>query len=75
MYMNMEEIREKYNGQWVYLINCEESKRGKIMGGEVVLYSENRDDVFRDMEKYDHEPSLTYLRYVGVIPESESFLL
>ena len=73
--MNMDEIRKKYDGQWVYMINCEEGKYGKIVGGEVVLFSKYRDDVFREMEKYDYEPSMTYLRYVGVIPESENFLL
>ena len=75
MYKIIKQIHEEYNGQWVFLINCKEGKHGSVAGGEVVLHSENRDKVIREMEKYDYEPSMTYFRYAGKIPEGISVIL
>jgi len=75
MYQTMEQIHEEYGGQWVFLINCKEGEHGSVAGGEVVLHSENRDRVIREMEKYDYEPSMTYFRYAGKIPEGISVIL
>jgi len=75
MYMTIEQIHKKYDGQWIFLINCTEGKHGSVAGGEVVLHSENRDYVIREMEKYDYEPSMTYFRYAGKIPEGISVIL
>ena len=75
MRMDMDAIHEEYNGEWVFMINCTEDENGTITGGEVVLHSENRNTVFRKMEKYDYEKSLTYVRYAGKIPEGVSVLL
>ena len=71
----MAEIHKKYDGQWIFMINCSEDENGTITGGEVVLHNENRNTVFRNMEKYDYEKSLTYVRYAGKAPEGVSILL
>ena len=75
MYKSIEQIHEEFNGQWVFLIHCKEGKYGSIAGGEVVLHSENRDFVIREMENFDYEPSMTYFRYAGQIPKGVSVLL
>ena len=75
MYQAIEQIHIDYDGQWIFMINCKEGPHGSIIGGEVVLHSKNRDDVFLGMEEYDHEPSMTYFRYAGRVPEGASFLL
>ena len=75
MYKTMEQIHTEYDGQWVFMINCVQDEYGSIAGGEVVIYSENRDNVIRKMEAYDFEQSLTYIRYAGKVPEGVSFLL
>ena len=75
MYQPIEQIHIDYDGQWIFMINCKEGQHGAIIGGEVVIHSKNRNDVFRDMEQYDYEPSLTYFRYAGQIPEGTSVLL
>jgi len=74
-YKTIEQIHEEYDGQWVFMLNCREGEYGSIIGGEVVLHSENRDIVFRGMGKYDTAPGLTYFRYAGKIPEGTSVLL
>ena len=75
MYKTIEQVHQEYDGQWVFMINCKKGKRNAIAGGEVILHSENRDAVIRSMEKYDYEPSLTYFRYAGKIPEGVSVIL
>ena len=75
MYQTLEQIHKEYDGQWVFMINCKEGEYGSIIGGDVVLHSENRDVVFRDMENYDYEPSMTYFRYAGTIPAGMSVIL
>ena len=75
MYKTIEQIHSEYNGQWIFMINCEEGPYGSITGGVVVLHNENRDVVIRGMEDYDFEPSVTYFRYAGQIPEEISVIL
>ena len=75
MYLNIQEIIKKYNGQWVFMINCNEDDNGETIGGEVVLHSERRDKVLREMAKYDNEESITLVTYVGDIPEGVSVVL
>jgi hypothetical protein len=75
LYKSITQIHKEYDGQWVFIINCNEGEYGSIAGGEVVLHSPDRDVVIRGMEKYDYEPSLTYFRYAGIIPEGISAFL
>lgn len=76
MFLSREEINEKYNGQWVYAVDCEESDAGTILGGKVVLHSRNRDDVIRAMPEYEKKvDTLTYFRYAGNTPEEISIIL
>jgi hypothetical protein len=74
MYKPMEQIEKEYDGQWVFLINCTENERGTLLGGEVVLHSENRSKVVRNMSAADNGNSLTFIGYVGRVPEGVAFL-
>lgn len=75
MYETIECINDKYDGNWVFLINCDKDDNGSVTGGEVVIKSESRDKVIREMKKYVMEKSDTYLRYAGKIPEGVSVIL
>lgn len=75
MYETIAEINIKYDGNWVFLIKCKKGKDGSILGGEVVISSESRDKVIREMSKYSLEESDTYLRYAGNLPEGVSGIL
>ena len=75
MYKTIEQVHDEYDGQWVFMINCKIGQYGSVAGGEVVLHNENRDNVVRNMDKYDYEPSMTYFRYAGKIPEGISVVL
>ncbi|OON98992.1 MAG: hypothetical protein ATN35_02590 [Epulopiscium sp. Nele67-Bin004] len=75
MYKLMANINKEFDGQWIFMINCQKDDNGKIIGGEVVLNSESRDKVIREMAQYMHEDSETYIRYIGDIPEGISVIL
>ena len=74
MYKTIEQIEKNYNGQWVFMINCIQNEKGRILGGEVVLNSENRNNVIRQMKEADNKISLTSIRYVRNVPEGVAFL-
>lgn len=75
MYKTINEVNIQYNGEWVFLINCNKNENGSVLGGEVVIHSESRDKVIREMQKYIMEKSDTYFRYAGEIPEGVSVIL
>ena len=76
MFLSLAEINTKYDGEWIYAIDCQEDDIGNILGGKVVLHSPNRDYVIRAMPEYEDEvDSLTYFRYAGKIPEGISIVL
>ena len=75
MYKTIEQIHHEYDGQWVFLINCTEGEHNSIAGGEVVLSSERRDKVLREMIQFRDEESETYVFYAGKFPEGLSVLL
>jgi hypothetical protein len=75
MYETVKDVNQKYDGQWIFMINCTENENGSIIGGEVILHSENRDKVIRDMEAFKTEFSLTSFRYAGKIPKGVSVIL
>jgi len=74
MYKTMTQIEKEYDGQWVFMINCQCNQRGTVLGGEVVLHSENRNNVIRKMKDANNHTSLTFIGYVGKIPEGVAFL-
>ena len=57
------------------MIHCVIGEHNSVEGGEVVLSSERRDKVLREMERYNNEDSETLVFYAGKIPEGVSVLL
>ena len=73
MYMNMDEIIEKYEEHWVYLINCKTSEHGGTLGGEVAVTAKTINELFDGMEKYKNEESETV--FFGIPARDTMFLL
>jgi len=65
MYKIMEQVEKEFDGQWVFMVNCKQNERGTLLGGEVVLNSESRAKVVRNMRAADNGDSLTFIGYVG----------
>jgi len=73
MNMSIDEIHEKYAGQWVYMINLVEDENGQVIGGEVAAYSNSRKKVMQAM--LDSESDSIYVIYAGEIPKWAGIIL
>ncbi|MCL2126204.1 MAG: hypothetical protein FWH33_09495 [Oscillospiraceae bacterium] len=73
MFLTIEQIHDKYDGEWVYLINLRENDSDVVIGGEVAAHSESRDRVIMEMLK--HPEHGIYIFYAGKMPEGVSVLL
>ena len=74
MYKPLEQIEKEYNGQWVFMINCNKNERGTVIGGEVVLFSKKLSDLTGKTAALDKGPGISSVRYVGDFPEGTAFL-
>ena len=70
----MEQIEKEYDGQWVFMINCKCNERGTVLGGEVVLHSDKKNNVVGKTKEVYKKTSQTFTGYVGNLPEGLSFL-
>ena len=73
MFMTMDEIDTKYNGEWVYIINLKKGEDHSVIGGEVAAHDSNRDKVMGVMLKM--KGGGVYIKYAGKIPEGANVLL
>ena len=71
----IEIINQKYDGNWIYMIDCEKDDAGTIIRGKVVLSNESRDNVLRRIGEFEDNTSLSSFRYAGKIPEGVHLLL
>ena len=75
MIESINEINQKYDGEWVFLINCKIDEEGNLVEGEVAIHSKSRDEVFRNMIDFKDAPAMTSIRYAGKIPKGVNVLL
>jgi len=73
MFMTMEEIDQKYDGEWVYIVNIKTDENDIDIGGEVAAHSESREKVIRVM--LNTPGGGVYIKYAGEMPEGVSILL
>ena len=75
MYKLMEQIEKEYDGQWVFMINCQKDKYNAVSGGEVVFHDKSMNAVLRIMKATKEKGNSTYVRYVGILPEGVAVML
>jgi len=73
MFMTMEEIDRKFDGQWVYIINLKTGNNHEVIGGEVAAHDSSRERVIQVM--LNTKGGGIYIKYAGKIPEGVSILL
>ena len=69
MYLDLSTIKEKYDGNWIFLINCKSSTDGTLEGGEIVCASSNRVDVVESIKNFKSQMSSFALKYIGEAPK------
>lgn len=71
--MSMQEIRDKFAGEWV-LIGYEESDEDlNVVRGEVLAHSVHRDEIYRRLLSLKEKR--TAIEYLGEIPEDWAVVL
>ena len=71
--MSMQEIRDKFAGEWV-LIGYEESDEDlNVVRGEVLAHSVHRDEIYRRLLSL--KKKRTAIEYLGEIPEDWAVVL
>lgn len=70
--LSIENIREKYQDEWVLLMNPDISPETTVAGGEVVFHSKDRGEVHRKLPEFSGNKAIVY---TGKIPEDVSVLL
>jgi len=74
MYKAMEQIEKDYDGQWVYMVNCTKKESGRLLGGDVVLAGKTQAEIYRKKLNTTKDEGLTFIGYVGKVPEGVAFL-
>lgn len=63
----IDEMREAYRGEWVFIADCEDDESARVFRGKVVAHSPDRDDVYRVMSNYSDDGGSGYfaVEYFG----------
>ena len=73
MYQTIQEIERKYDGYWVFMIDCRKGEFNEVIGGVVIAFDKQKKPVAKLWAKeYESE---TYFRYIGSIPDDCGVLL
>ena len=71
--MDIDDIIEKYQENWVFLINCKNGEYGGTLGGEVAVTAKTLKELFIGMKDYENEESETV--FFGIPAKDTMFLL
>ncbi|MCX7855010.1 MAG: hypothetical protein N2556_03380 [Anaerolineae bacterium] len=67
--LTMEEIRERYAGEWV-LIECVELDEDlQVVRGRVLAHSSSDEEIFQKLREWRDQEMPIALEYLGQIPE------
>lgn len=71
--MTFEEIKQNYDGQWVLIAYTETDEDLKVVKGQVIAHSANKEDIYQALESNGDQPLA--IEYMGQIPEDLAFIL
>ena len=71
--MRIEEIRERYKGEWVLIEYTELDEELNVIEGEVIAHSPDREEIDRAMQRLPWKS--VAIEYFGEIPEQEDLVV
>lgn len=71
--MKMIEIRKRYKNEWVLIAYTKLDKELKVLEGEVIAHSPNRDEIYRQLLKTKGRDIA--IEYLGEVPEDLAVML
>ena len=71
--LTFEEIKLRYDGQWVLIAYTETDEDLQVIKGKVIAHSANKEDIYQASEAASEQPLA--IEYMGQVPEDIAFLL
>ena len=71
--LSMKEIKKRYNGEWVLIVDYETDDLCRIKRGRVLAHSKDQSKVYAQLDKYQQINLAT--RYIGEIPKDLTVIL
>jgi hypothetical protein len=71
--MTFEEIKLRYDGEWVLIAYTETDEDLQVVKGKVIAHSANKKDIYQALESATDQPLA--IEYMGQVPEDLAFIL
>ena len=70
--LTINEMKQKYPDQWLFIVDCEHSDSTELISGIVAVHSPSRDVINKASAEYKGGAAI---RYTGKPPEGRLYLL
>ena len=70
--LTLDEMKQKYPDQWLFIVDCEHSASTELLSGIVAVHSPSRDVINKASAEYKGGAAI---RYTGKPPEGRLYLL
>lgn len=70
--LTIDEMKQKYPDQWLFIVDCEHSENTELISGIVAVHSPSRDVINKASAEYKGGAAI---RYTGQPPEGRLYLL
>jgi len=71
--ISMQAIRERYPGEWVLIAYTELDEEMRVLQGEVIAHSSDRDEIYRQL--FTVKGRQAAIEYTGEVPEDLAVVL
>ena len=71
--MTVEEMRARFQGEWILIENPQTNEALEVIGGKVIHHGKDRDEVYR--HAVVQRPKRSAIVYTGEIPEDTAIVL
>ncbi len=71
--MTLQQIEAQFPSEWVLVGDPDTDESLKVLGGEVLWHSKDRDEVYRQIGKF--RPKRFAMLYTGTMPEGTAIVL
>jgi hypothetical protein len=71
--LTWEEMTQKFNGEWLLIVEAELDDQLGIIRGEVIAHSPKQDEIYQSLHL--RQGRSASIEYIGEVPEDLAFIL
>jgi hypothetical protein len=71
--LDYEEIKQRYNGQWVIIADHEIDEDLEVLAGEILAHSSNETEIYQML--FLTSGKNVSIEYIGAVPDNIAFML